>query len=328
MGGDGRMKSVRSLVVAGFVIFLSAAVHAKTLVLSAGAPASKAGLSAGTSALKAVLPVGTYALTSRAELLTAEDGDTVTVIAPDGGQFDFQITNVVITARGNVYVSGDDVVNQGRLTLSVSPSYQLTGRADLGGERVLFGEKNGTASMTFMDEAGLQYVQSQDDGIAPPVDITDDADEPALERSSAQATAASTSISTIDLLVLYEPSIPSIANQIDYLINYTNEIYSNSEIGVRFRLAASKAYSLATTDDETALRAITYNNTTVDEWRTQYRGDMVTYLRPYIRGDGNCGLGFTTAANGSSFSSNNVKRLSFNVTNIGSDGGGAVGKRL
>jgi hypothetical protein len=212
------------------------------------------------------------------------------------------------------------VVNQGRLTLSVSPSYQLTGRADLGGERVLFGEKNGIASMTFMDEAGLQYVQSQDDGIAPPVDITDDADEPALERSSAQATAASTSISTIDLLVLYEPSIPSIANQIDYLINYTNELYSNSNIGVRFRLAASKAYSLATTDDGTALRAITYNNTTVDEWRTQYRGDMVTFLRPYIRSDGDCGRGWTIGANNTSFSSYYVKTFSFNVTNIGSDG--------
>jgi hypothetical protein len=324
MGGDGRMKSVRSLVVAGFVIFLSAAVHAKTLVLSAGAPASKAGLSAGTSALKAVLPVGTYALTSRAELLTAEDGDTVTVIAPDGGQFDFQITNVVITARGNVYVSGDDVVNQGRLTLSVSPSYQLTGRADLGGERVLFGEKNGTASMTFMDEAGLQYLQSQDDGIAPPVDITDDADEQALERSSAQATA-STSISTIDLLVLYEPSIPSIANKIDYLINYTNELYGNSEIGVRFRLAASKAYSLATTDDGAALDDITIDNNTVDEWRTQYRGDMVTFLRPYIRSDGDCGVAWIVASNGNSFSSNNVKRLSFNVTNIGSDGNSFCG---
>ena len=193
MGGYGRMKSVRSLVVAGFVIFLSATVHAKTLLLSADAPASKAGLSAGTSALKAIPPVGTYALTSSAELLTAEDGDTVTVVAPDGGKFDFQITNVVITARGNVYVSGDDVVNQGRLTLSVSPSYQLTGRADLGEKRVMFGEENGNASMTFMDEAGLQYMQSQDDGIAPPVDITDDSDKPALERSSPQA-ADSTAI--------------------------------------------------------------------------------------------------------------------------------------
>ena len=314
------MKIVPTLIIVGFVIFLSATVHAKTLLLSADAPASKAGLSAGTSALKAILPAGTYTRTSGAELLTAEDGDTVIVIAPSGRQFDFQITNVVITARGNVYVSGDDVVNQGRLTLSVSPSYQLTGRADLGGERVLFGEKNGVASMTFMDEAGLQYVQSQDDGIAPPVDITDDSDEPALERSSAQA-AASTSISTIDLLVLYEPSIPSIANEIDYLINYTNEIYSNSEIGVRFRLAASKAYSLATTDDGTALRTITFDNDTVNEWRTQYRGDMVTFLRPFDLGDENCGVGWVIGAKDSSFSSHDVKSLSFNVTNIDGVGG-------
>jgi len=289
------MKIACSLGVAALIFLFSATVYAKTLRLSADGPAPQA-----------PLPIGSYPIASSPELLTAELEDTIRVIGPGGAQFDFRLTNVNRTARGNVYMAGYDSVNLRRLTLSVSPSYQLIGQAYLGEERVLFGEENDTLSMTFTDEASLEYVRFLDDGIAPTAEIFASTDEP----------APSTSISTIDLLVLYEPSISTIANEIDYLINYTNGLYSNSGIGVRFRLAASKAYPLATVDNYTALETITVDET-VASWRKLYGADMVTYLRPYS-GAG-CGVAWVLGSDGTSFNAVAIKRLSFSITNRGRD---------
>jgi hypothetical protein len=171
-------------------------------------------------------------------------------------------------------------------------------------------------------------VSMRDVGASPLARLDDMRSAPASQSSGSQVPAAQMqplnaepegAVSRISLLVLYEPSIPQIGQLVDYLVNYTNEVYSQSQINLEFNVVGTEEYSLPVISDGQALDDITFNET-VDAWRDQYSADMVTFLRPYNRADGDCGIAWIIGANGSSFSSFSLQNYTTSVVNVGEDG--------
>lgn len=308
------MRAFKILLIGLAGTLLSQCTWARTLELSTTAPARDD-----------KLPAGHYQLSVNPALHAAAAGDSLRIIGPNGGHFDFGIKKIRRTASASLYISAYDSSNRAHLSLSLSADNSLVGKTRLGNKKVIFRQFANSPAMVFLHEAGLKAKSIGIDNLPPPAisgaETTQRPSQtagatPPLNRSGANVSATS----SISLLVLYEPGIPDVLNEIDYLLNYTNEIYSDSGVDLQFELVATQAYSLSTDDDGEALDAIT-DNATVNAWRDQYGADMVTYLRPFVASADGCGIAWTIAANGGSYNAASVRRYSINVVNVGFDAG-------
>ncbi len=103
----------------------------------------------------------------------------------------------------------------------------------------------------------------------------------------------------IDMLVLHSPGLAAryagdASTRINHLVNVTNQIYADSGLDTRVRAVHNQQVNYSDTSDSyEALKAVTYKTgafRNLDSLRSTYGADMVTFLRPYDRRHGGCGI--------------------------------------
>ncbi|MEM1145268.1 MAG: reprolysin-like metallopeptidase [Pseudomonadota bacterium] len=130
-----------------------------------------------------------------------------------------------------------------------------------------------------------------------------------------------TSSSTINLLVLYDPSLNNASQTIHGMVDDTNTYYVNSQIGVILQTAALVPLDAGSGSNSAVLNELTTGSfqSEVGSLRDLYRADMVAYIRPYD-GGGSCGTAWVIGSGGSTPNQNTLRTFSVSVTMTGSSG--------
>ncbi|MEP6388489.1 MAG: reprolysin-like metallopeptidase [Halioglobus sp.] len=269
------------------------------------------------------MPLGHTRVKVNSKLASAKKGDSLEFHAANGVVHVFSITSVEKSQGGNRYISAKGSVDESFARVMFSPSGGLRGQIQAGGLQYLLDESEGEAVAISAAEAGLEANAIIDELQAPPAssDVGSESISAVASESNVGA-ANSSSISTISLMVLYEPSISNAALTVDYLVSRTNDIYRNSDIQVQFELAAIEPLSYGSAKAVEALNYIT-QNPSVASLREIHRADMVVFLRPYdFYADRNCGIAWLTGSNGGSMNASEARRMSFSVVKRGTSSNG------
>ncbi|MDB0008664.1 M12 family metallo-peptidase [Luminiphilus sp.] len=215
------------------------------------------------------------------------------------------ITAARKTPADNIYVTGKSE-DGGDFSLLVTSDGAMVGRIYWGDDLFLISPSTarGVSVLRSVLEAELKPMQLEDDFRLSLGDSGDDV-PPHL--------AADDGDTVIDLLVLYEPQLGKGAA--DYALQYTNDIHARSGTGVTFIASAFRAYQPRGNPLEDIA-----SSTQVRAWRDTDRADLVAWIGKYSRNYGYCGVAYAPGVNGSSFN-NNVKRLGFSVSLVGTDDG-------
>jgi len=267
------------------------------------------------------MPLGHSRVKVNSKLASAKTGDLLEFHAASGEIFGFLITSVEKSQAGNRYISASALSGKGFARIMFSPKGGIRGHIQAGDHKFLLDESENESVAISAADAGLESAII-DELQAPPAPA-DSASEPSAKEAGpmSAAEASTSSVSTISLMVLYEPSMPNAALTIDYLVSTTNDSYRNSGIQVQFELAAIEPLSYGGTKSHDALNYITQNSGVLS-LRDTHRADMVVFLRPYdFYADRNCGVGWLTGSNGGAMNVSEARRLSFNVVKRGSSGG-------
>ena len=134
------------------------------------------------------------------------------------------------------------------------------------------------------------------------------------EEGDQQITAADSTPTTIDVMILYTPGLASrlgsgLSARLDQLVALSNQAYRDSGIYIDLRLVHTQQVNYSdTTTNDTALNALTQGSdpalTDVVSLRNTYGADLVSLIRPFNinASGGSCGVAWVNGYNGQSIS--------------------------
>jgi hypothetical protein len=217
-----------------------------------------------------------------------------------------EVTSARKTPSDNMFLTGQ-AEDGGAFSLLVTPDSAMVGRIHWEGDLLLISPSTarGISVLRSVLDAELQPMPLHNDFRVMP----GDSGEPVIAQGIPDSGQ-----SIIDLLVLYDPELGKGAA--DYALQYTNDIHARSGTGVTFVASAFRAYRPGSSDPLGEIAS----SSQVQAWRDADRADLVAWLGPLSTSSRYCGVAYVPGVNGQSFN-NNIKRLGFSVTLVGSAGG-------
>ncbi len=181
-----------------------------------------------------------------------------------------------------------------RVLITTGPD-GTSGRIAMPGTEYLVNSQDGQTWLVDTKTAGMSHaIPRSNDAIVPPAEARAIA-AAKVSQAPVSAAAAPTPQSTVDVMVVYTPSLltqlgSGLQTRLDHLVAIANQAYIDSEVAIKIRLvhSAQVAYS-DTTDNNDALDDISglYGNSippslaSVATWRNTYGADLVVLMRAF-----------------------------------------------
>ena len=249
---------------------------------------------------------GAVVLAVNTDLRTVSSGDAIQ-LQQFGKSRVFTITSARTTGNGSTFILGK-TDNDETISLLISTSGSAVGRITLTDDvwQISPTGSTGVVTLTSSSTSQLRAMPFGDDMRV--------SAQPSRPAHSAQFQVSSTTSSTISVLMLYDPNLPDPVATVEYLLQLTNQIQTDSGTGIIFEATSYRSF-VATS---TPLDTIT-DSTQVQTWRDQEKADLVAWVGSFNTNYGYCGEAWVPGANGQDFASQ-VAELGYSVTLYGSSG--------
>ena len=257
------------------------------------------------------LPANAAAVRFSGELSDAREGETIELEAL-GEKLSLKVSRAKTTPNDNLYVEGASSDGY-PFRLLMSPEGALIGTITTASTDFLISPSN---------EKGIAFLQSTALSSMEPVTLGDDMRVVESDSTSSPAepsvpTAPAGASSVIDVMFLYDGSLSSPVETIDYLLQYMNSVHQNSGTGAVFQATSFRQYNKSASGLPLSEIA---SSAQVASWRASDKADFVAWLGPYP-GGGICGVAYVPGTNGTSYSAT-VKDGGFSTSYVGSYGSG------
>jgi len=191
-----------------------------------------------------------------------------------------------------------------------------SGRIAMPGNEYWVASEAGQTLLLDRQGGGLQRAPNLiNDGIVPPPQSLRIAQAKAASQIPVFGEALPTPISTVDVMVVYTPSLVTqlgsgLQARLDQLIAIANQAYLDSEVAIKLRLVHSAPVNYSdNTDNETALYELSgeflpipSSLASVASWRNTYGADVVVLMRAYKVQQNSCGIAWVGGQGRSSLS--------------------------
>jgi hypothetical protein len=182
--------------------------------------------------------------------------------------------------------------------------------------------RDGQSSVIVTDGSALRRstewlrMHSQPDTVVPSLPARSHTFGTTMPAAANVMAASATAPATIDVMVAYTiglahayGSLDAVETRIQYLVDWTNQAYVNSNINQQIRLVKTVEVNYPDNDDDNVALADLQNPAgstnpaaaglrQIPSLRLQYRADLVSLMRPYDSAQGSvCGLGYLNGAN-------------------------------
>ena len=324
--------------------FLLATLWALTGVLAQAAPIEQMFLPAPAATIangvNSLAIPGIYSRQINPLILLLKPGDEIELTLPNGKK------HVVVFDRKETHANGDETWI-GHVKSDAGVDYRVvitTGDSSvLGQVRTPSGSfqiRTERGQQWFVDpvEAGQKEMPFDEGGVEFPKEMLPQRQDVNTESQMLAAAATGSASSTIDLAVLYAPSLVSrlgseaaVQTRINYLVALSNLAYIDSGIAVTLRLVHTEQVNFPDSRDlGFAIRALaasensqysSYSDSSmasVKAMRDFYGADLVSFIRPFdIATDNSCGLAWLNGQGGTAL----VGALGYSAVNDGTDVG-------
>lgn len=178
----------------------------------------------------------------------------------------------------------------------------------------------GRTSIVMTDGNALRHstewlrMHSQPDVVIPPQPKQSRASSMTMPAAANAVPASAAAPVTIDVMVAYTiglahayGSLGAVETRIQYLVDWTNQAYINSNVYQQIRLVHTVEVNYPDNNDDNVALSDLQNPAAssnpaaaglrpITAWRLQYRADLVSLLRPYDAAQNACGLGYMNGA--------------------------------